>query len=184
LKTRLSEFTSGSSQSASVKRMRVDLESLKGEILAHLQREDFAVFLSDGSAEGINLIYWDTKRSPDFRGFLDAAGKTGVKLIVFYEHVFSQDGIDETLERLEESDLGREEKRSYELRLRDLQKYEGFSCELQLYFEYINHVYVYQARTDWYEDFEDIFADVTVGESEDFEDDEEEGPIPGYFSRN
>ena len=37
-----------------------------------------------------------------------------------------------------------------------------------------------------YDDFhnEDIFADITVGESEDFEDDEEEGPIPGYFSRN
>jgi hypothetical protein len=166
--------------------MKVDLESLKGEILAHLQQEDFAIFHSDGSAEGINLIYWDSKRSPGVSGFLDAAKKSGVKLIVFYEHIFSQEGIDETLERLEESDLSRDEKRSYELRLHDLQKYEGFSCELQLFFAHINLVYVYQARTDWYEDFEDIFADVTVGESEDFEDedDEEEGPIPGYFSRN
>jgi len=41
-------------------------------------------------------------------------------------------------------------------------------------------------RTDWYEDFQDIFAEVTVGEAENYEEDEDEddGPISGYFSRN
>jgi hypothetical protein len=165
--------------------MALDLASLKNEILGQLEREDFATFFADSGTEGLNVIYWDVKRRPNFREFLHAATKCGAKLVSFYERLFSQAAIDDTLERLQESDLGREEKRSYELRLRDLQKYEGFACELEVFFDYGHHIYQFEVRTEWYEEFEDIFADVAVGEVEASDDDEsEDGHMSGYFSRN
>jgi hypothetical protein len=165
--------------------MALDLAALKADILSQLGQEDLAIFFTDSGSEGLNVVYWDAKRRPAFAEFLKAAGKCGAKLVIFYERVFSQVSIDDTLESLENSELSREEKRSYELRLKELQKFEGFTCELEISFEYGHRVYVYQVRTDWFEEFEDIFADVAVGDSDLYDDeDEEEGPISGYFSRN
>ena len=166
--------------------MAVDLASLKTEILSQLEQEEFAIFYTDSGTEGLNVIYWDVSRYPDIRAFLAAAKRCQVRLIVFYERVFSQAAIDDVLERLESLEIAKEERRSYELRLRDLQKFEGFTCELEVFFDYGQHTYQYQVRTDWYEDFQDIFAEVTVGEAENYEEDEDEddGPISGYFSRN
>jgi hypothetical protein len=165
--------------------MALDLATLKAEILPQLQREGFAIFFTDSGSEGLSVIYWDVKRHPDFSDFLNASKKCGTKLVIFYERLFSQVSIDEMLERLEACELSREEKRGYELRLKELQKFEGFTCELELSFEYGHHSYVYQVRTDWFEEFEDIFADLAVGDSDLYEDEEEDdGPIPGYFSRN
>jgi len=165
--------------------MALDLENLKTEILAQLKRKGFAIFFSDGEAEGLDVIYWDTKRYPDFRLFLDAAQQCGVKMVVFYERLFSQASIDDMLERVEDSDLSREEKRSYELRLHELQKYEGFTGQLSIYFEVGTHLYEFEVRSPWFEDFEDIFVDVTVGETENNGiAGEDEDPMSGYFSRN
>lgn len=164
--------------------MATDLAAIKSEILTQLEQEDFAVFYSDSGMEGTNVVYWDTRRHPDIKQFLAVAKRAGCKLIVFYERTFSQASIDDILERLEESSLAHDEKRSYELRLKDLQKFEGFTCELEVSFSLGANAYQYQVRTDWYEEFEGIFADVAVGESELFEEEDDEGPISGYFSRN
>jgi hypothetical protein len=165
--------------------MTLDLASLKTEILSQLEREDFALFYTDSGTEGLNVIYWDVKRKPAAADFLNAATKCGAKLITFFERVFSQVAIDEMIERLDDADLGRDEKRSYERRLKELQKFEGFTCELELSFEHGRHLYSFQVRTDWFEEFEDIFAEVAVGDLDNYEDEEEdEGPISGYFSRN
>jgi hypothetical protein len=165
--------------------MAVDLASLKSEILSNLESRNLPVFYTDSGSDGLNAIYWDAKRKPLFTEFLDIAQAAGARLLVFFERVFSQASIDDILERLEGLELGREEKRNYELRLKQLQKFEGFSCEIELSFEYGRRMYVYQMRTEWFEEFEDIFADVAVSEADLYEQDEEDdGPIPGYFSRN
>lgn len=167
--------------------MPLDLSAMKTEILAQLDQGGFATFYSDSSRDSLHIIYWDSKRHPEIEKFLQVAKSCGVRLLVFFERTFSQVSIDDTLERLEGCDMSREEKRSYEARLRDLQKFEGFTCELELSFNHEGHTYVYQARTEWFEEFEDIFADVAVGETDIFEGEEEEddeGPITGYFSRN
>jgi hypothetical protein len=167
--------------------MAVDLSQLKTEILAALAEDGFATFFSDSGLSGSEVVYWDTARHPAIRDFLAVAKKTGCALIVFYERIFSQFSIDDTLERLEGSEMGREEKRSYELRLRELQKFEGFTCELEVSFTYGQNVYQYQARTDWFVEFESIFADVAVGEPDMYDEDEDdgdEGHISGYFSKN
>lgn len=165
--------------------MPLDLSVMKTEILAKLEQEGFATFFSDTSRDNLNLVYWDSKRHPEVSDFLTVAKSCGCNLMVFYERTFSQFSIDDTLERLEACELSREEKRSYEGRLKELQKFEGFTCELELSFTHGGQTYQYQARTEWFEEFEDIFADVAVGETEAFEEEEDDdGSISGYFSRN
>ena len=166
--------------------MALDLSAMKTEILAKLEQEGFATFYSDSSRDTANTIYWDVRSHPEVERFLKTAKSCGCMLIVFYERTFSQVSIDDTLERLEACDMSREEKRSYEGRLKELEKFEGFTCEIEISFSHGGQTYSYQARTEWFEEFEDIFADVAVGESEIFEEEEEddEGPISGYFSRN
>jgi hypothetical protein len=165
--------------------MPLDLSAMKTEILAKLEQEGFATFYSDSGRDTLNIIYWDVKRHPELEKFLKTAKSCGCTLIVFYERTFSQVSIDDTLERLEACEMSREEKRSYEGRLKELEKFEGFTCELEVSFTHGGQAYLYQARTDWFEEFEDIFADVAVGETEMFEEEEDDdGPITGYFSRN
>lgn len=165
--------------------MPLDLSAMKAEILAKLDQESFAIFYSESGRDQLNSIYWDVKHHPEVDKFLAAAKSSGSTLVVFYERTFSQVSIDDTVERLDACDMSREEKRSYETRLKELEKFEGFTCEVELSFTNGGYAYVYQARTEWFEEFEDIFADVAVGESEMFEEEEdEEGPISGYFSRN
>jgi hypothetical protein len=105
-----------------------------------------------------------------------------VKIIVFNHQAFSLDQIDEALEQLDETDFTREEKRNYETRLRQLQGYEGFTCSLELSFSLDGRIYVYELHTDWYETLNNILAelDTAIEEAEE----EDEGPIGGYFSNN
>ena len=162
--------------------MAIDLESLKTEIQSHLDQSNLAIFHGYSSLGESVSVYWDTERQPDFRGFLHAAEKAGVKLIVFYHQQFSLDQIDDVLEDLEGSNFTREEKRSFESRLREIQKYEGFTCGVELSFAVDGRVYLYQRQTDWYRTWEDLVAEIE--EAADENTDEDEGPISGYFSTN
>ena len=127
-------------------------------------------------------MYWDTERHADFREFAEAGRKAGAKLIVFAHEAFSLDEIDEALDQLEDSRLGREEKQIFEKRLRELQAYEGFTCSLELSFDLESRVYLFELRTAWYQTLRDILAELEL--SAEQEEEEDEGPMPGYFSRN
>ena len=97
----------------------LNLEALKGEILDYLEGSEFAVFHSHaGGLEGLPLVTWDTERYPDYRVFLEVAGKVGQKLILFASREMDAAEIDEILEELEETELTREERRELEGRLR------------------------------------------------------------------
>src|SRR4051812_22563524 len=95
-----------------------------------LQENGFAVFhgLPRG-ADQISAVYWDTEAHPDYRDFLASALAAGVRLVTMYANEFSEDSVDDALERLEESSLPREESRSIESRLRELRPYAGFICQ-------------------------------------------------------
>jgi hypothetical protein len=162
--------------------MAMDLETAKTEIKTYLEQSNLGVFHGySGMGDSVS-VYWDTERHPDFREFLKAAEKAGVKLVVFYSRQFSLDQIDEIIEELQEADFTREEKRNYEHRLRDIQKYEGFTCEVELSFALDGRVYLFQMQTDWYRAWEDILSEIDSAVDEDIQEDE--GPIPGYFSNN
>ena len=170
-------------ESDTVKSMRQDLEVLKAEIEAHLEQMELPVFhgyhrMPDPTVQ----VAWDTERQPDFRLFLQAARRSGANLIVFYQQAFALDQIDQALDQLEESELTREEKRNYETRLRQLQKYEGFTCSLELSFVLSGHVFVFEQHTDWYDSYTDILSEIEAA-AEELEEDEDDS-LGGYFSNN
>jgi hypothetical protein len=167
--------------------MALDLQTIRAEMLSYLHSNDFAVFHGySRMLDSLPFVYWDVEHHPDFRAFLDVAGKAGVKLVVFHYRAFTLDQIDDALERLEQTTMTREEKRSFEIRLRELQAYEGFTCTVELTFDYEGRIYIFELRTDWYENLTDILSE--IDESTDYSDDDEEenneGPMSGYFSKN
>jgi hypothetical protein len=166
----------------------LNLETLKGEILDYLESSDFAVFRSHpGGLEGLPIIAWDSERCPDYRAFLDVARQTGEKLIVFASRELAGDELEETLEELEEGDFTHEERRELEVRLKSAQRHVGATCSLELAFGHNSHLYVYEARPDWYDDFldacEEISAVFPAGEDDD-PTSGNDGIGGGYYSNN
>ncbi|MGC2658618.1 MAG: hypothetical protein WA324_11735 [Bryobacteraceae bacterium] len=164
--------------------MGLDLESLKAEMQAYLQHEGIIVFHGySRSLDSPAQVFWDVDNHPDFREFLDVGRRAGAKMVIFCHRAFSLDAIDEALDHIEESDLPREEKRNFENRLRELQAYEGFTCALELSFDLGERVYVFELRTEWFEALNDLLSEIDAA-TEETEDDQDHGPISGYFSKN
>ncbi|MBV9301023.1 MAG: hypothetical protein JOY62_07265 [Acidobacteriaceae bacterium] len=163
--------------------MAVDLETLKTQIEDYLQEVGVAVFHGRSRIIDSPLqVYWDVSAHPNFREFIEAGRKAGAKLVVFAHQAFSLDEIDEALDQLEDSKLGWEEKHNFETRLRELQSYEGFTCLVELSFDIDSRIYIYEMRTEWYQSLTDIIAELDA--AAELEEDEDQGPMPGYFSRN
>jgi hypothetical protein len=167
--------------------MALDLETIRAEMLSYLQANDFAVFHGYSRIfDALPFVYWDVDHHPDFRAFLDVAGKAGVKLVVFHYRAFTLDQIDDALERLEQTTMTSDEKRSFEIRLRELQPYEGFTCTVELTFDHEGRIYIFELRTDWYENLADILAEIdgATDLGDDDEEDNGDSRISGYYSRN
>jgi hypothetical protein len=167
--------------------MALDLEKLRKEMQAHLEKSGTPIFYGyHRMLDSLIQVSWDTERHPDFRAFLETASKSGAKLIVFNQEAFQLEQIDGALEELETADFTREEKRSFETRLKQLRAYEGFTSLLQLSFALEGRLYLFEVRTDWYDSLRDILNELELsidpfpGEDEE----EEQGPIGGYFSNN
>jgi hypothetical protein len=118
---------------------------------------------------------------PDFRGFLATAESAGVRLVALFAHEFSGETIDNAADLLGESELGREERRAVEQRLREFRSYSGFVCEIELSFRIGSNTYVFELRTDWYEEFSDVVNRIEGDLGEEDEDEPLGGP---YFSKN
>jgi len=163
--------------------MSINLDALKEEIEQHLADKELNVFRGYSRLmDSLPIIYWEAERYPDFRDFLQVAQKADAKIVVFHQREFTPDHIENALERLDEAEVPAEERRSMERRLKELRMYEGFTCAIELSFDYEGRIYVYDVRSDWYEELNDILDDLNAYSPEIDEDDE--GPISGYFSQN
>lgn len=151
---------------------------------AHLDELQMAVYHGyHRMPDAMIQVSWDTDRHPDFRQFVEAARRAGAKLIIFHQQPFAMDQIDGALDQLDECDFTREEKRSYEARLRKLQAYEGFTCSLELSFVHEGRVFIFEQHTDWYESFAEIVSEIEAA-SEEEDEDGEDGSLGSYFSNN
>jgi len=164
----------------------LNLETLKNEILGYLEGSDFAIFRSHaGGLEGLPVISWDTERCPDYRAFLDTARKAGEKLILFASRELAEDELDEALEELVDTEFTRDERRELEGRLAKAQKYIGATCSLELAFGHNSHLYVYEARPDWYDDFLDACEEISsVLPIDDDSEGTGDGLGGGFYSNN
>ena len=167
--------------------MDLNLETLKIEILEYLEMSDFAIFRSHpGGLEGLPIISWDSERCPDYRAFLDTARKAGGKLILFASRELAEDELDEAMEELQETGFAREERRELEMRLAKAKRHIGATCSLELAFGHNSHLYVYEARPDWYEDFLDACEEISAvfSMNDDSESTGSDGLGGGFYSNN
>jgi hypothetical protein len=163
--------------------MKPNLDTLKTEIEHYLEETGMAVFY--GYSRGLDSmqgVYWDCDQYPDYRLFVKAAQTAGVKMIVFHQREFSADQLDEALEQLAGCDMPREEYHELEGRLNDMRAYNGLVCAVELSFDYDGRVFLFDLRTDWYEDLSEILDEIQIMDAES--DNDDDTPISGYFSKN
>ncbi|MBI1899141.1 MAG: hypothetical protein HYZ57_21525 [Acidobacteria bacterium] len=158
-----------------------NLDALKPEIESYLEKNGFIIFRGcSRRADDLTAMEWDTRRYPDYQQFLAVARHLSVKLIALHHHEFSAPMLDDVFDDLQ--DYGYDEDGAIARRLQELRVYEGFTCLIELSFEYERTLYLFLATTDWYDEFEDIRAEITVGGEPAEEDDD--GPLGGYYSKN
>lgn len=164
--------------------MDLNLDSLKHEVLQHLETSEFAVFRSSpGGLDRLQMVLWDSKRYPDYRMFLDIASKAGVKIVLFATDELESSDLDNLKDQLSELDLSREERRDFEARLRAFRAHEGRTCTLEIAYSIDGQMYVYDTQPDWYDEFVD-FEDEIISRMTDDDDFEEDDTLGGYYSKN
>ena len=166
--------------------MRQDLDTLKQEVEQALAAHGFVVFRGEYRAnEGLGEIYWDTESQPQPLEFLQAAAALDVKLLVFHERRMTALMREEATEKLEAAQLPRDEYREMERTIRKLKDFDGFTCSLQLSFDFANNTYLYETRTSWYDEFLKLLDDLDDAfEGGEDGPEDEPGPLGGYFSHN
>lgn len=163
--------------------MKPNLEALRAEIPEYLESRGLALFRGYSRMhDDAPMIEWDCERFPDYKAFATVAEKLEVKLIVFRDQEFYEVLVESALEDLEDSDLPYEERHEYERKLREFRNYAGFTCAIEMTFDYEGTLYCFELRTDWYKEFQRISNELNSIVEEGGEDDD--APLGGYFSRN
>ncbi len=166
--------------------MDLNLDTLKREMLAYLGASQFAVFRSlPGSLDALSMIAWDVETFPDYRMFLETAEKAGKTMILFSSQEFLDEELEEALEELESAHLEREDKREFEKTIRGARRHTGSTCAIEIAFAHDSNMYVYELRSDWYEEFIEAVEELsTFMPDGDFSGDEHEGLGGGFYSNN
>jgi hypothetical protein len=162
--------------------VKSNLESLRAEIESYLETRGMIVFhshprTSDASAP----VYWDTDRFPDYKQFLKAAESANAKIVAIHAREFNEDILEDALDHAASANLPREERRAIELRLKEMRGYLGFTCQIELSFDLAPRVYIFDLRTDWFDDLNDLLDRVDDAAPK------HDGDSPlggGYFSKN
>ena len=165
--------------------MRQDLDTLFEEVERTLKAKKFTIFR--GHSRGIDTrpqVEWDVDTHPDFREFLAVAETLGVPLVVLQQSKLEVEMIDTALERMEMTDITPNDRRDYERDLERLRAYVGFSCSLQLSFDYNALTYIYDLYTPWYAELLDIADEIDSSLDDQARQSPQGGPMGGYYSQN
>jgi len=162
--------------------MKPDLDTLKPEIEKFLEQAGLTLFYGySRSVETALAIFWDCEAYPDFRRFVETAQSIGTKLMVFHQREFLAEQVEDALERLAGSELSGDEARGFEERINELRVYEGSICAIELSFDHQGRVFLFELRTDWLNELNEMLEEIEVMTPEANDDDT---PMSGYFSRN
>ena len=161
--------------------MKPNLDTLKTEIEQYLEESGLAAFYGYSRAlESPPAVYWDCDQYPDYKRFVQAARIAGARVVVFHQRTFMSEQVDDALEELTACTLPREEYREFEQRLTKLRAYDGFVCAIELSFDHEGRVFLFDLRTEWYDELTEILDEIQVLTA-DADDDPTMG---GYFSKN
>ncbi len=165
-------------------RMRLNLDALHREIQQHLETRGMAVFRSYPRAESesslTGTVFWDTENHPDYRDFVEAAWAAGARMVTLSAREFTSDIVENVLAQLSDSELERDERRALDARLKEMRAYEGFTCQIELSFDHAQRTYVFEVRTDWFDELNDLAERI----EDPYQDDGDENPLSGYYSNN
>src|ERR1700735_5396264 len=143
--------------------MKPNLDILKPEIELYLEETGLAVFYGySRSLESAPTVYWDCEQYPDYHLFVQSARAAGAKLIVFHQREFFSEQVDEALEKLHACELPPQDSHHFEERLSDLRAYEGSVCSIELSFDLEGRVYLFDLRTEWFDEFTDIQDEILL----------------------
>ena len=164
--------------------MKPNLDVLKPEIEVYLEEMGLAVFYgySRRLDDAAPTVYWDCDQYPDYRLFVQSAHAAGAKILVFHQREFFSEQVDDALERLNASELPPQESRNFEERLNDMRAHEGSVCSIELSFDHQGRVFLFDLRTEWFEEFSDMLDEIQLLTADPHDGDD--SPISGYFSRN
>src|ERR1700733_11024076 len=166
--------------------MDLNLDALKDEILRFLEASEFSVFRGHaGALDELPVITWDSESFPDYRMFLDAAHRSGEKVIIFMAAAFDEEDIADVEADVALSGLDREHVRSIEQRLQRFRAYLGKTCFIQIAFDHRGRLYVYEMQPDWYGEYLELTdeLEVMLPHEHDHEDGEDES-LGGFYSNN
>jgi len=164
--------------------MKSDLDSLKTEIEKYLEKSGLRIFRGySRRLERMPEVEWDAIAYPDYRPFLAIAKELNVPVIVLHHREFSTDIIEDALDELPASGLDYDLRRQYEERLRALSAYEGFTCLIELSYEHNGILYYFEQRTEWFSELNRLLDEIHE-DSEDGDEDEDDNPLGGYYSKN
>jgi hypothetical protein len=157
--------------------MNSNLETQLAEMQNYLESNGFVIFHSDMRSPELphGGIYWNAEKHPDFRDFAAAAQAVGVRMMTLFSRIFDAEAIDLVLEGLDFEGLDRGERRTMEQKLDQLRDCDGFVCRIELSFDHAERTYIYDVRTDWLDDFEELAED--MGTPFDDDDVGEPGPF-------
>lgn len=161
--------------------MKPNLDTLKTEIEQYLEESGLAVFYGYSRAmESTPTVYWDCDQYPDYKRFVQAARTAGARVVVFHQRTFMSEQVDDAIEQLSACSLAREEYREFEQRLTKMRAYDGFVCSIELSFDHEGRVFLFDLRTEWYDDLTEILDEIQVLTA----DTEDDPTMGGYFSKN
>ena len=161
--------------------MKPNLDTLKTEIEQYLDESGLAIFYGYSRAlESTPGVYWDSDHYPDYKRFVQAAKTAGAKVIVFHQRIFMSEQVDDTLEQLSSCRLPREEYKEFEERLTGMRGHDGYVCSIELSFDHEGRVFLFDLRTEWYDELTEILDEIQVLTS----DAEDDASLGGYFSKN
>jgi hypothetical protein len=164
--------------------MKPNLDSLKTEIASHLKANGFVVFhgFSRHPDDGPE-VEWDTFHYPDYKQFVAVAKELKITLVVLHHREFNSTVIDRAIDELSGSGMEYAEQRQLEQRLRELAMYDGFTCMIELSFDFQETVYMFELRTEWYDELNVLLEELDLQSGVESEHDEDD-PLGGYYSRN
>ena len=161
--------------------MKPNLDTLKTEIEHYLEDSGLAVFHGYSRAlESAPTVYWNCEQYPDYKRFVQAALTAGVKIMVLHQRTFQSEQVDDALEQLALCSLAREEYREFEQQLTSTRAFDGFTCAIELSFDYEGRVFLFDLRTEWYDSLTEVMDEIQVlaGDKDD------DPTMGGYYSKN
>ena len=167
--------------------MKLNLDSLKTEVATYLNENGFILFHGfSRTFDEVPEVEWDSVHYPDYRQFLDVARQLGIRLVVLHYREFSSNIIDRALDELPSSGFEYQEQKQFEQKLKELAIYDGFTCLVELSFEQTGTLYVFELRTEWYNQLNALLEEMDMASDveESDEEEEDENPLGGYYSKN